>query len=158
MVTLSASSGKFGIADLMRCSGIDKPLRISIVIRTIMNVSSNTVIILILVNLLLLFVGMLIDDIAAMLLMAPLLFPLFTNLGISPLQLAAIMAVNQGTGMLTPPVATNLFVASQLGGMPVSRFIKHTIPFLLLGNIPVLIMVTYIPQVSLWLPHIILGM
>jgi len=105
----------------------------------------------------LLIVGMLMDDISSMLICAPLLFPLFIKLGVTPLQMAAILAVNQGTGMLTPPVATNLFIASRVGKIPVPEFLRYTIPYLIFGNIPVLLMVTFIPQLSEWLPQLIFG-
>lgn len=123
----------------------------------ITSVSQNPVIILLLINFLLLIVGMFMDDLSGMLLMAPLLFPLFIQLGIHPVQMAAILAVNQGTGMLTPPVATNLYIASRIGNVPASDFIKYTIPFLIFGNIPVLLMVTFIPKLSLWLPSLLMG-
>ncbi len=122
----------------------------------ILNISSNRIIVLLLINVMLLIVGMLMDDISSMLICAPLLFPLFKQLGVTPIQMAAILAVNQGTGMLTPPVATNLFMASRVGKVPVGSFLNYTIPYLIFGNIPVLLMVTFIPQLSIWLPKIIL--
>lgn len=122
----------------------------------ILNISSNKIIILLLINLMLLIIGMLMDDISAMLICAPLLFPIFQKLGVTPIQMAAILAVNQGTGMLTPPVATNLFMASRVGKVPVADFLNYTIPYLVFGNIPVLLMVTFIPEISIWLPRIIL--
>lgn len=124
---------------------------------SIMKISSNRIIILLLINTMLLIIGMLMDDISSMLICAPLLFPLFIKLGVNPLQMAAILAVNQGTGMLTPPVATNLFMASRVGKVPVPEFIRYTIPYLVFGNIPVLLMVTFIPQLSTWLPQLVLG-
>ncbi|MBA7565202.1 TRAP transporter large permease [Candidatus Atribacteria bacterium 1244-E10-H5-B2] len=128
-----------------------------ILAENITKISSNRIIILLLINTMLLIIGMLMDDISSMLICAPLLFPLFMKLGVSPLQMAAILAVNQGTGMLTPPVATNLFFASRVGKVPVPEFIRYTIPYLVFGNIPVLLMVTFIPQLSTWLPQLVLG-
>ena len=128
-----------------------------ILAESMMKVSSNRIVILLLINTMLLIVGMLMDDISSMLICAPLLFPLFIKLGVTPLQMAAILAVNQGTGMLTPPVATNLFIASRVGKIPVSEFLRYTIPYLIFGNIPVLLMVTFIPQLSVWLPQLIFG-
>lgn len=124
--------------------------------KAIMNVSSNRVVVLLLINAMLLIIGMLMDDISSMLICAPLLFPLFQQLGVTPIQMAAILAINQGTGMLTPPVATNLFMASRVGKVPVASFIKYSIVYLIFGNIPVLLMVTFIPQLSIWLPKVIL--
>ena len=97
------------------------------------------------------------DDVSNMLLSAPLLFPLFMKLGIHPFQMAAILAVNQGSGQMTPPVATNLFVAARVSNVRVADFVRQTIPFLLFGNLPVLVAVTFLPELSLWLPKLILG-
>lgn len=123
---------------------------------SIMRLSSNRVVILLLINVMLLIVGMLMDDISSMLICAPLLFPLFQQLGVTPIQMAAILAINQGTGMLTPPVATNLFMASRVGKVPVTSFIKYTVTYLVFGNMPLLLMVTFIPQLSTWLPQVVL--
>jgi tripartite ATP-independent transporter DctM subunit len=121
------------------------------------SISSNPVVILLLVNLFMMFLGMLVDDISAMLLAAPLLYPVFMQLGISPLQMAAIMAVNQGSGQMTPPVATNLFTAARISGLQVSEFLREVIPFLIFGSLPVTFMTTFIPELSLWLPRLIMG-
>jgi len=123
----------------------------------IVKISSNRIIILILVNIMLLILGMIMDDISGMLICAPLLFPLFIKLGVSPIQMAAILAVNQGTGMITPPVATNLYMASRVANIPIPKFLHYTIVYLVFGNIPVLILTTYVPQLSTWLPRLILG-
>ena len=120
-------------------------------------ISDNKIILLLLINLFMIIMGMLMDDISSMLLAAPLLYPVFMKLGINPLQMAAIMAVNQGTGQMTPPVATNLFTAARVSGVPVSEFIGYCIPFLIFGSLPVLLLVTFIPELSLWLPKLILG-
>lgn len=122
-----------------------------------LSVTTNKILLLLLINLFMIFMGMLMDDISAMLIVTPLLYPLFTDLGISPLQMGAIIAVNQGSGQMTPPVATNLFVAARVSGVPVSGFIRDCIPFLIFGSLPVLILVTFVPQISLFLPELILG-
>jgi len=70
-----------------------------------LSTTSNRIVLLLLINLFMVLMGMIMDDISSMLLAAPLLLPLFTKLGISPVQMAAIMAVNQGSGQMTPPVA-----------------------------------------------------
>ncbi len=122
----------------------------------ILDISPNPFTTLLLVNLILLMVGMVMDDFSGMVIMAPLLYPLLVDqLGMHPIQMGVIMTVNQGTGQITPPVATNLYVASRIGNVPVVNFLKYTLPFLLFGNIPVLMMVTFIPQISLWLPGLI---
>jgi tripartite ATP-independent transporter DctM subunit len=122
----------------------------------ILGISDNKIITLLLVNLILLIVGMLMDDFSGMVIMAPLLYPLLVKeLGMHPIQMGVMMAVNQGAGQLTPPVATLLYVAARVGDVPVDTFIKYTIPFFLFGNIPVVLLVTFIPDISLWLPKLV---
>lgn len=123
----------------------------------ILSLTNNRILLLLLINLFMIFMGMIMDDISAMLLVTPLLYPLFTKLGVSPLQMAAIIAVNQGSGQMTPPVATNLFVAARVSGVPVSEFLWDCVPFLIFGSLPVLILVTFVPQISLFLPELILN-
>ena len=122
-----------------------------------LGITENRIILLLLINAFMLIMGMIMDDLSAMLLAAPLLYPLFSELGVHPFQMAAIMAINQGSGQMTPPVATNLFTAARVSGIPVSAFVKDCIPFLLFGSLPVLLLVTFVPEVSLWLPNLIMG-
>jgi tripartite ATP-independent transporter DctM subunit len=124
---------------------------------SMLSITDNKIILLLLINFFMILMGMLMDDISSMLLAAPLLFPLFMKLGVSPLQMAAILAVNQGSGQMTPPVATNLFTAARVSGIPVSSFVKDCIPFLIFGSLPVLLLVTFVPELSTWLPELILG-
>jgi len=121
-----------------------------------LGLTDNKIILLLLINVFMIIMGMIMDDISSMLLAAPLLFPLFMELEIHPFQMAAIMAVNQGSGQMTPPVATNLFTAARVSGVPVSEFIGDCIPFLLFGSLPVLLLVTFVPEVSLWLPQLLM--
>lgn len=123
----------------------------------LLNLTENRVALLLMINLFMIVMGMIMDDISAMLLAAPLLYPLFMSLDIHPFQMAAIMAINQGSGQMTPPVATNLFTAARVSGVPVSSFVKDCIPFLLFGSLPVLLLVTFVPQISLFLPGLFLG-
>lgn len=122
-----------------------------------LGLTENKIVLLLLINLFMIIMGMIMDDISSMLIAAPLLYPLFMSLDVHPFQMAAIMAINQGSGQMTPPVATNLFTASRVSNVPVSRFVKYCIPFLILGSLPVLLMVTFIPQISLFLPELFFG-
>jgi C4-dicarboxylate transporter DctM subunit len=122
-----------------------------------LDLTSNKILLLLLINLFMILMGMIMDDITCMLIVAPLLYPLFMKLGISPFQMAAILAVNQGSGQMTPPVATNLFTAARVSGIPVSSFVKDCIPFLLFGSLPVLLLVTFVPEISTWLPLYFMG-
>lgn len=124
---------------------------------SMLSLTDNRIVLLLLINLFMIIMGMIMDDISAMLLAAPLLYPLFMSLDIHPFQMAAIMAINQGSGQMTPPVATNLFTAARVSGVPVSKFVKYCVPFLLFGSLPILLLVTFIPQLSTFLPTLLLG-
>lgn len=125
--------------------------------RGMLSITDNKILLLLMINLFMVIMGMIMDDLSAMLLAAPLLFPLFQELGIHPFQMAAIMAVNQGSGQMTPPVATNLFTAARVSGLPVSEFFPDCLPFLFYGSLPVLLVTTFVPEVSLFLPRLIMG-
>jgi TRAP-type C4-dicarboxylate transport system permease large subunit len=107
---------------------------------------------LIVVNLLLLAAGNFMEPSAILLIMAPILFPIATQLGIDPIHLGIIMVVNMEIGMLTPPVGLNLFVTSGIAGESMGWVIKAVLPWMLL-LLFFLILITYIPQISLFLPE-----
>ncbi|MCW8885522.1 MAG: TRAP transporter large permease [Motiliproteus sp.] len=109
---------------------------------------------LIVVNILLLIAGNFMEPSAILLIMAPILFPIATQLGIDPIHLGIIMVVNMEIGMLTPPVGLNLFVTAGITGQNMIWVIKSVLPWLLL-MLFFLILITYIPQISLWLPEYI---
>jgi len=123
----------------------------------VFSISDNRYVILIMVNVLLIVVGMLMDDLSGALVMIPVLLPITDQLGISRIHLAAILATNLGAGLMTPPVAPNLFVGAMVGELSVSDFMRYVWPFLLLVVIPTLILVTYVPAISTWLPRLLLG-
>jgi len=109
---------------------------------------------LVVVNLLLLAAGNFMEPSAILLIMAPILFPIALTLGIDPIHLGIIMVVNMEIGMLTPPVGLNLFVTAGITGNTMGWVIKACLPWL--GVLLVfLICVTYIPQISLFLPELI---
>lgn len=107
---------------------------------------------LIIVNILLLIAGNFMEPSAIILIMAPILLPIAQRLGIDPIHLGIIMVVNMEIGLLTPPVGLNLFVASGITGRSMGWVIRACLPWLML-LIVFLIMITYIPQISLWLPE-----
>jgi C4-dicarboxylate transporter DctM subunit len=109
---------------------------------------------LIVMNLLLLAAGNFMEPSAVLLIMAPILFPIATQLGIDPIHLGIIMVVNMEIGMLTPPVGLNLFVTAGITGNSIGWVIRAALPWLGLLLI-FLIMITYIPQISLFLPDFI---
>jgi len=106
------------------------------------------------VNLLLLAAGNFMEPSAILLIMAPILFPIAMQLGIDPIHLGIIMVVNMEIGMLTPPVGLNLFVTAGITGNSIGWVIKAALPWL--GVLLIfLILITYIPQISLFLPEFI---
>ena len=110
--------------------------------------------ILLLINVLLLFLGMIMDNITATLLITPLLLPTIMELNIDVVQFGAFLTVNFFAGHLTPPVAPNLFVGSRISGIPFNQLVRPVIPFVIAVMI-VTLLTTYIPQLSLFLPSLI---
>ena len=107
---------------------------------------------LIVMNILLLLAGNFMEPSAILLIMAPILLPIALQLGIDPIHLGIIMVVNMELGMLTPPVGLNLFVTAGITGKSIGWAIKACLPWLLLMLV-CLIMITFIPEISLWLPN-----
>ncbi len=120
-------------------------------------VSDNKYVILLMINIFLVLIGMIMDDTCATMLCSPLLIPIGIALGVNPYQMCAIMVVNIGMGNVTPPTAPFLYMASGMAGVNAAKAMKPTILIILLGYIPVLILVTMIPELSTWLPGLILG-
>lgn len=115
------------------------------------SISDNPVVIMLLINILLLFLGALMDMAPLILIMTPILLPVVTNIGIDPVHFGMIMLVNLGIGLITPPVGAVLFVASAVSNRKMEQVAGQMVPFfgaLLL----VLMLVTYVPQLSLTLP------
>ncbi|KIC49044.1 TRAP transporter large permease [Tateyamaria sp. ANG-S1] len=114
------------------------------------------VVFLIIVNVILLIGGQFMEPSGLLVIVAPLVFPIAVELGIDPIHLGIIMVVNMEIGMITPPVGLNLFVTSGVAGMPMMRVVKAALPFLAVLFV-FLIMVTYIPAISTWLPTLMMG-
>ena len=108
--------------------------------------------ILLTVNLVLLVVGMFMDPNSALVVFVPLLVPLATAAGIDVIHLGIIVTVNLAIGMFTPPFGINLFVSSSIFNAPMTRVIWGCVPFIFL-YLGALGAITYIPQLSLWLPR-----
>ena len=107
---------------------------------------------LILVNIVLFIMGQFMEPSSVIMIMTPLLLPIAIALGIDPIHFGIVMVVNMELGMLTPPVGLNLFVASSLTNLSLKDVTSSVLPWLgvmLVG----LLLVTYIPQISLWLPN-----
>lgn len=122
----------------------------------VLSVSSNQVVILFLMNIILLVAGMFIDGASFITILGPLFFPIAVNAGVDVIHLGIIMTVNAAIGMFTPPFGLNLFVASSITKQPIFKVAKGAIPFILLSFI-ILFIVTYFPEISLWLPRQLYG-
>lgn len=116
--------------------------------------TDNKYVVLLMVNVFLLFVGMIVNDTTAIMLCAPLLLPLVTSYGISPVHFAAIMVVNLSAGCLTPPYASVLYFGMKIGNASFGEMMKNTAVFLVVGYLPVVLLTTYIEPISMTLPRI----
>ncbi|MDX1780375.1 MAG: TRAP transporter large permease [Thalassovita sp.] len=116
----------------------------------------GAVMFLVIVNVILLIGGQFMEPSGLIVIVAPLVFPIAIELGIDPIHLGIIMVVNMEIGMITPPVGLNLFVTSGVAGMPMMRVVRAALPFLAVLFV-FLIMVTYIPWLSTWLPTTFMG-
>jgi len=109
---------------------------------------------LIVVNILLLVAGMFMEPTGIILILAPILFPIATRLGIDPVHLGIIMVVNLEIGMVTPPVGLNLFVTAGITRMSIGQVVKAALPWTLV-LLAFLVLITYVPSISLVLPNLL---
>jgi tripartite ATP-independent transporter DctM subunit len=128
----------------------------SLAAKYISSLSTNPVVILIVINIFLFFVGMVMETLAAMLILIPVLVPITSSLGISPLHFGLIMVLNLMIGLLTPPVAMCLYVVTGISGEPFEKVAAETMPFLI-PLIAVLALITFFPELVLFLPRLIMG-
>ncbi|OMP32365.1 TRAP transporter large permease [Mangrovimonas sp. DI 80] len=119
----------------------------------LLGISDNPIIILLIINLLLLFVGVFMDMTPAVLIFTPIFLPVVTKLGMDPVHFGIIMVLNLCVGLCTPPVGSVLFVGVGVAKTTIEKVIKPLIP-LFLAMILALFLVTYFPQLSLWLPSL----
>ncbi len=116
-----------------------------------LNISNNPFIIMLLINILLLILGGPMDMAPMILIMTPILLPVVMQFGMDPVHFGLILILNSGMGLLTPPVGTVLFVGCAIGKVSVQEGTKAMWPFFC-AMIVVLMLITYVPQISLWLP------
>ncbi|PKM51627.1 MAG: C4-dicarboxylate ABC transporter permease [Firmicutes bacterium HGW-Firmicutes-7] len=116
--------------------------------RNLLAITDNPILLLIIINLLLLFAGMFLDSGPAIMLLAPILAPVASGLGVNMVQFGLIMVINLTIGLLTPPVGTAMYVASNISGVPITQLSKKLMPFWLI-MVTVLILVTFVPGITL---------
>ncbi|MTI39197.1 TRAP transporter large permease [Fulvivirga lutimaris] len=120
---------------------------------TLLSLSDNIFVILIIINFILLFVGIFMDMTPAVLIFTPIFLPVVMEMGVDPVHFGIVMVLNLCIGLCTPPVGSVLFIGCSVAGISISKVIKPLIP-LFIVMIIVLMIVTFIPQLSLWLPSV----
>ena len=156
IVTKNACETTATILIVIGCAaGFSKVLtlgRIPTTVATFLTTMTDSkILILLLINVLLLIVGCFMETLCAIMILAPILFPVVTALGVDVTHFGIIMVVNLAIGFITPPLGVNLFVASRVGETTLDDVIKGIIPFLAVMII-VLLAITYIPAISMALP------
>ncbi|MCR5596158.1 MAG: TRAP transporter large permease [Lachnospiraceae bacterium] len=121
--------------------------------KAIVGVSNNPYIIALLLDLILLLLGCIMDMAPIILIATPILLPVATSIGITPIQFGIIMILNCGIGLLTPPVGAVLFIGSAVSKLPMEKVVKATLPFYICMLIA-LILITFIPGISMFLPNL----
>jgi tripartite ATP-independent transporter DctM subunit len=119
-----------------------------------LSISSNKYVILMLINLLLLVLGCLVDMAPSILISTPILLPVMLKLGVDPVHFGMIMLLNLGIGLCHPPVGAILFVGCAVGKVTIEQVLRRIWPFYAV-MFAVLMLVTYLPAISLWLPHLL---
>ncbi|WP_305984346.1 TRAP transporter large permease [Roseibium sp. MMSF_3544] len=121
------------------------------------SVSDNPIVILLMINVVMILIGMLMDDISGLLLATPILLPIAQSVGVDPIHFAAIIGVNLGMANITPPTAPLLYLGAQICDTPVSKMLWPTLVFIVFAWLPTLILTTFVPELALWLPDLLLG-
>ena len=117
------------------------------------NLTSNPILIALLLNLILLVLGCIMDMAPIILIATPILLPIATSIGIDPIQFGIMVVLNCGIGLLTPPVGAVLFIGSAVAKRPMEKVVKVTLPFYLCMIIA-LLLITFIPDISLFIPKL----
>ena len=106
------------------------------------------------INIFLLFAGMVMDTVPCILILSPIMLPIVQQYGVDPIHFGVLMTVNLAIGFVTPPIGTTLFVANSLTQIPITRIAKHALPFIAMFLLA-LMMITYIPQITMFLPNLL---
>ena len=153
MVTTSSLMILVGFANLFGWILVSEQIP-QLIANTLLDITTNKYLILMIINILLLFVGAFMETIAALVILFPVLLKVAVSVGIDPIQFAVIAVLNLMIGLTTPPVGVCLFVTSSIGKVSLSNVSKAILPFLAV-SIFILLLVTYIPSISLFLPNLL---
>ena len=146
VLILISLSGAFGYC----LTTLHVPAKAATFITTL---SSNRIVIILLLNLILLVLGMIMDMAPIILIATPILLPVAMSVGLHPVQFGIMMVLNCGIGLLTPPVGAVLFIGSAVAKRPMEKVVKATMPFYVCMIIA-LLLISFVPDISLWLPKI----
>ncbi|MGI6181128.1 MAG: TRAP transporter large permease [Agathobaculum sp.] len=124
--------------------------------QTLLSITDNKYLILLMVNIFMIIIGMLMDDTSGILLSTPILLPIVTGIGIHPVHFAAILGVNLGMGNITPPTAPMLYLSGRVCGAKINKMLKPTMIFIIFAWIPTLLLTTYLPAIATFLPKMLL--
>ncbi len=124
-----------------------------LIAKGILSISTNKYVVILLINILLLFVGMFMETIAAIVILFPVLLPVATGVGMDPLQFGVMAVLNLVIGLTTPPVGVCLFVSASIGKISIAKASRAILPFLI-ASLIVLALVSYVPAISLFLPNL----
>ncbi|MDR1952317.1 MAG: TRAP transporter large permease [Elusimicrobiota bacterium] len=124
-----------------------------IIANTLMSFTQNPYAILLIMNIILLLIGMAMDPTPAILIFTPIFLPMCLKFGMDPVQFGIIITMNLCIGTITPPVGTILFTGCKVGGVSIESVFKHLLPFFIV-TIIALMLTTYVPALSLWLPSL----
>ena len=116
-------------------------------------ISSDPIILLLMINILLFFVGMFLDTFPALIILTPILLPIAATIGVEPLHFGVIMVLNLMIGTVTPPVGVCLFIACNIGNVEVEAAIKEIVPFIL-ASMSVVLLITFVPELSTTVPSL----
>jgi tripartite ATP-independent transporter DctM subunit len=121
-----------------------------------LGLTDNPVLILITMNLILLVAGLFLETIAAMTILVPVLLPVAVGVGVDPVHFGVIMVLNLMIGLITPPVGLALYVVARVGEVPLHECVRATLPFII-PLAAVLALITFVPELCLWLPRLVYG-
>jgi len=124
--------------------------------QALLSISSNKEVILLVLNVLMLFLGCIMDMAPLILIATPILLPVAMQIGVDPVHFGIIMMLNLAIGLLTPPVGSTLFVGCAIGGISIEKLSKTMIPFYAM-MIVVLMLITYVPEICLYVPNLIMN-
>ena len=146
VAALITTSSAFGYM----MSRLDIP---QLVTTALINLTENPILIFLCINAILLGLGMIMDMAPLILITTPILLPVAANFGMDPHQFGIVMMLNLGMGLITPPVGSTLFVGCAIGRIRIEDMVKPLIPFYICMFVT-LMLITYVPQISLWLPEL----